>query len=428
MTKIGTITTELIQQIIEANPLIEVAKDYGVDAVEGGKARCPFHKDGKNGNLHFYSDNTYFCFHSSCSAGRKWEDKEKTKKHVLKLPNGVSVDDGGPNVIGFVMNIEQVNYPEAVKILCERGGVPMPKAYVDPAHQKYKRKLTKMNQEYYENLKNNDDLIAYLEGRGITKKSMGRFRLGYIPEGQGHYPFKERIEGRLVFGITEESYSRKKAATIAMAYRAMTDEQAAQGKYLNDYNTKDALEGVYHKSNVLYGWNDAVKSIRRNGYAIVTEGYFDVILAHQCGLENTVATCGTAFSINQMEKLRRITDKLVFWYDGDNAGYDAMMKNLPQLLELGFRVQIVDSPGYDPADLMNKLGQDTDRIKRFVKEHAKSALQMITEEVLNDYESKLAELKTDALDELLPYLDNITSETDRIVFKSMIDSRLNITI
>ncbi|WP_421021929.1 toprim domain-containing protein, partial [Klebsiella pneumoniae] len=81
----------------------------------------------------------------------------------------------------------------------------------------------------------------------------------------------------------------------------------------------------YEKRYYLYGLTHARKAIREKGYAMVFEGYTDVIIAHQSGLENSIATCGTAFTREQMEKLKKITSKLVFWYDGDSSGFDAMM-------------------------------------------------------------------------------------------------------
>lgn len=440
MSKVGKITEELKARVLEENDLIEVAKDYGIEIGENGKGKCPFHNDGNKGNLHFFEKKgeltTYFCFSKKCSAGKIWKDKEKTQKHILKLPNGVEIEDGGSDVIGFVMNIEQVPYYEAVRILCERAGIPVPTSRENHRTVKAKKERTTRNLNYYKALKANDDMMEYLENRGVNKESIKKWRLGYIPEGKSHAPFSEKIENRLVFGLTERAWNPLKAKTIAMAYRAMSPEQEKYAKYLNDYNDYDPNDEkqvrekgtLYHKSFYLYGINEARKAIRHQRCAIVTEGYFDTIIAHQSGLENTVATCGTAFTQEQMKILRSLTDTLIFWYDGDGSGMDAMLESVDELFEMGFRVKIVDSAPYDPADLMNELGQDKERILKFLQKRSKSALQVLAESVFDDYDSQMTTAQTEALDELMPILESIQDPIEKMIFKSNIQKRLGVVL
>lgn len=423
--KVGKLTDENIRQIIEENDLREVAKEYGVEFNETGKACCPFHKDGKNGNLHLYEkkgeDPTYFCFSRKCSAGRKWIDNEKTKPNILTLPDGQEIEDGGPNVIGFVMNIERCSFIEACLILMERAGIQPPKANVNYKDEKLRKKVHARNISYCRTLMGTPHMLDYLEERGIDRESIKKWRLGYIKEDDHSNPlFGEKVAGRLVFGLAEESYNPKKARTVSMGYRTMKDEQP---KYYNDYNSS-----IYEKRHYLYGLNEARKAIRRAGYAIVMEGYTDVIVSHQSGIENAVATCGTAFTREQMEKLRKLTNKLVFWYDGDNAGYEAMLESIDELLEMGFRVMIIHSPGYDPAELMNKLGQKQKAIQKFIADKARPALQVLAEDALSEYESKMNNMKTEVLDELLPILESITDPSEKVVFKSMISNRLGVQL
>jgi DNA primase len=423
--KVGKLTDEHIRQIIEENDLREVAAEYGVEFNESGKATCPFHRDGKNGNLHLFEkkdeDPTYFCFSRKCSAGRKWNDKEKTSPNILTLPDGQEVEDGGPNVIGFVMNIERCSFIEACITLMDRAGIEPPKAKENYKEERLKSKTHKRNIGYCQNLLSTKHMLDYLKERGIHKESIKKWRLGYIkPTDKSNPLFGEKVSGRLVFGLAGEGFDAKKAKTVAMAYRTMKDEKP---KYINDYNSS-----IYEKRHYLYGINEARKAIRRMGYAMVTEGYTDVIIAHQAGLENTVATCGTAFTREQMEKLRKLTSNLVFWYDGDSAGYDAMLESIEELLEMGFRVKIVTAPGYDPAEVMNKLGQKAEAIKKFIADKARPALQVIAEESLSEYETKVNAMKTEALDELLPVLNSITDEAEKITFKSMIAQRLGVVL
>lgn len=435
--KVGKITPELRDQIVELNDLREVAAEYGVEFNSTGKAKCPFHNDGKNGNLHIHEKKgenaTYHCYTETCRAGQMWADKKKTERHKLSLPNGLEIEDGGPGVIGFVMNIEQVSYIEACVILMNRSAIPIPEGKVNIKEERHKKKITRLNVGFYKILSKTPEMMSYLlKDRKINKESIKKWRLGYIPEGNHTAPLGEKVAGRLVFGLREESYDVDGALIVAMAYRTMTGEQP---KYYNDYT----IEGMYEKKNYLYGINEARKPIRKAGYAIITEGYTDVIIAHQSGVENTVATCGTAFTLEQMEKLRRLTKNLVFWYDGDGPGWNAMVDAMPTLLEMGFRVKVVTAPERDPAEWMNYMGQNKDKILQFIKRNAKSALQVLMEDVVDDYElsvrtmtakfeSRLLEHKTAALDELLPILDSIKDPSERIVFSSMVQQKLDIKL
>lgn len=431
--KVGKITDELKELIIEQNDLREVAEEYDVVFNSNGKACCPFHDDGKNGNLHIFEKKnehpSYFCFQETCRAGSIWNDKQKTKRHVLNI-NGVEVEDGGPTVIGFVMNIEQCSYIEACVILMERAGIPVPEGRVNPKHERHKKRMTSLNLNYCKNLFRTPEIMSYIKDRGITKASIKKWRLGYIDEDDCSAPMGRKVSGRLVFGLVEETYADK-PSTVAMAYRTLQDEKP---KYYNDYT----VEGMYEKKYYLYGLNNARRAIRQNNYAIVMEGYTDVIIADQCGINNSVATCGTAFTYEQMEKLRKLTRNLVFWYDGDGPGWDAMIEKIPMLLELGFRVKIVAAPERDPAEWMNHLGQDEERIKKFIAKHSSSALQIMIDEGIDIYleykhdknatETQLISARIDALDYLLPILESIKDKTEKIVFRSLIEEKLNIRI
>lgn len=434
--KIGKITEELKQQILELNDLREVAQEYGVIFNSSNKARCPFHKDGKNGNLHLHEKkgehSTYHCYSETCRAGTMWEDSDKTKRHMLKLPDGTVIEDGGPSVIGFVMNMERCSYVDACIILMNRAGIEIPEGKVNYKEERYKKKITALNIQYCKNLLNTPKVLSYLKKRGITKESIKEWRLGYIPEGDTSAPLGEKVSGRLVFGLLEDTYSEKGAKTVAFGYRTLKDENP---KYYNDYT----IEGIYEKKHYLYGITKARKEIRKAGYAIVTEGYMDTIIAHQTGLKNTVATCGTSFTREQMEKLRRLTKNLVFWYDGDGPGFESMLEQIPDLLEMGFRVKVVVAPGKDPAEWMNEMNQNREETLKFISKYAKPALQVIADEVMNHFEKEVKKIRiqmetminekmVEALDELLPILDTITDPAEKVVFRSMIEKRLKVNI
>lgn len=428
MAKVGTISPELIERIKAENNIKEVAEELGLKINSHSKARCPFHKEGRTPNLHFHEETkSYHCY--TCNAGTRWQDKDKKVPHVLNLPDGTKLEDGGPSVIGLVMNLERCGYVDACVYLMERAGIPIPEARVDHKAEREKKRLTALNKEYCKALLQDKAMLAYLSKRGIVTDSIKKWRLGVVPDAK-NYMFGKRVQGRLVFGLVEVAWNPKKAKTIAMAYRAMTEEHDNDAKYIND-----AKSDLYVKKQYLYGLNEAKKAIREAGYAIMMEGYVDVIISHQSGIENAVACCGTAFTDEQMDILKKITDQLVFWFDGDPKGWENMISRVTQLINKGFRVLIIDSSPLDPAELMNKLGQDREKILQYIGTHAKPAMQVMMEATISEYhetisllESQINKKKLEALDELLPLLNTIHDESEKVVFKSMISQKLGVSV
>ena len=320
------------------------------------------------------------------------------------------------------MNIERVSFVEACVILMERAGIPVPQAKQDPKLERKKKKVHSLNVQYCQNLIKNPDMMAYLENRGISTKraDIKKWRLGYVQPDDKTNPFLgPKVAGRLVFGLKEDSYDPA-GKTIGMAYRSMDGEQP---KYYND-PTSD----LYEKKHYLYGLSEARKAIRRQKFVMVVEGYTDVIISHQTGIENVIATCGTSFTEEQIEKLRKLTNNILFWFDGDMAGIEAMLGQVEELVERGFRVQCVVANGQDPAEWMNELEQDYDAVMDFINAHKRPALNMIADQSLRKYEAGVQALRTEALDDLLPVLDSIQDPTERINFRSMIETRLGIRI
>jgi DNA primase len=422
--KVGTITDELLDRILEENDLREVAEEYGVVFGANNKAICPFHKESTP-SLHLHTENnTYHCY--ACRAGTRWENKEKRIPHMLHLPDGVTIEDGGPSVIGFVMNMERCSYIEACVILMERAGIPIPKAKVDAKLEKMKQKMTEDNKLFCKTLLKSEKMLAYLDSRGIHRDAIKKWRIGLVPKGYRHPYFGTLLEGRLVFGITEPCWNPKKAKTIAMAYRDMNYEKGSKdhsAKYINDKESE-----IYKKGQILYGLNEARKAIREAGYALVVEGYTDVIIAHQCGIENTIATCGTSFTDEQMDILEKLTKNIYFWYDGDEAGREAMERTIGRLLARGFKVYVIISTPRDPAEQMNYMGQKGKAIRRYIADKAIPARMFLASSIFEEYDKKLQRLKADMLDELMPIYRLITDDTEKVLFKSMIQERLGVQI
>lgn len=424
--KVGTITEELRERICAENDLAEVAAEYGIEFGAGNKAVCPFHDD-EAPSLHYYpNNNTYHCYCSTCRAGTRWDNKEERIPHKLTLPDGVVIEDAGSDVIGFIQNLERCSFVEACMILMERAGIEIPKAKVNRRHEKMKKEMTEDNLLFFRTLMKNKAMLQYLEDRSISKESIKKFRLGVVPNSYSHPHFGSLVRGRLVFGITEPSYNPKKARTIAMAYRDLHFEKGSKGhgaKYINDKESE-----IYHKSSLLYGMNEARRAIRDAGYAIVMEGYMDVITSHESGIENAVGICGTSFTDEQMDILMRLTKNLVFWLDGDNAGQKAMRAALPRLLARGFKVMILTSRDRDPAEQMIYMHKNEKAIRKYISAESVPARIWIAEQSLREYEVKVQKMKAEVLEELMPIADIMADPTDRILFKNMIADRLHIRL
>lgn len=401
------VTPELIEKINEASPIAEVMAEYGMTIRYDGKALCPFHEEDTPSFQVYPETNSYHCY--GCGAG--------TKKKNLKRKDGTEVEDGGSDVIGFVMNVEAVSFPEACKILMRRAGIPIPDEKVDMRLEKAKDAVMMKNRRYYTELIHHEEALDYFYERGLDIEDIKKWRLGFVP----HNDQISKYKGRLVFSIMEEHYRPNDAKTIALAYRKLDDREKGP-KYINDPSSD-----IYHKSEVLYGLNFALPHIKKRRRAIVMEGYMDTIWAHKAGLEETVATCGTSFTTEQIKKLRRYTDQLILWYDGDAAGEAAMIRALPDLLQEGFSVRIVDSKGEDPADVMKRLEGDLDKLHEFILLNTKPAVQLVIDKAVQHYEALLNRERIKALRKALPIVESIIRPEEKFNYENLLRQKLGLS-
>lgn len=401
------VTQELIEKITAASPIVEVMGEYGMTVRYDGKALCPFHEEDTP-SFHVYEQtNSYHCY--GCGAGQK--------KKTLKRQDGSEVEDGGSDVIGFVMNIEGVSFPEACKILMRRAGIPIPDDKVDIKLEKAKDAVMKRNRHYYCELTKDEDALDYFYSRGLDDEDIKKWRLGFVP----HNDPISKYKGRMVFPIMEEHYQPDKAKTVALAYRKKDDREKGP-KYIND-PTSD----IYHKSEILYGMNFALPHIKKRRRVLVVEGYMDTIWAHKVGLEEAVATCGTSFTDEQMDKLRRYTDQLILWYDGDAGGESATIRVLPDLLARGFSVMVVDSKGEDPADVMRRLEGNPDKLHEFILMNTLPAVQMVIDKATQRYEAIMNKERLKALRKVLPVVNAITRPEEKFNYEHVLKQKLGLS-
>ncbi|MEK7766531.1 MAG: DNA primase [bacterium] len=272
----------------------------------------------------------------------------------------------------FLMKIENIPFPEAVRRLAERVRIPLPQAD-SPVDQERNRLLQACETAttlYARSLKTAPEAArarAYLAERTLASETIERFRLGYAagrelaaaklhpallakaglagasPDGGQH----DRMRGRLVIPITDET-----GRVVGFGGRAL--DEHLQPKYLNTPETP-----LFKKSSCLYGLAFAKDAIRKAGRAVLVEGYFDAIAAHAHGVAEVVAVLGTSLTDPQLRLLKRFAPKLVIVYDEDMGGNEAALRGLDLATEAGFEVRIARLPGAtDPDEFLAAHGPD----------------------------------------------------------------------
>ena len=340
-----------IHQIQDRLDIVEVISGYITTRRAGRnfKANCPFHGEKTPSFMVSPDKQIFHCF--GCGVGG--------------------------NVFGFVMKIEKKDFREAVEMLAERAGVEIPKDLsVDPKAEARTQGLflahTKAAEFYHQFLlskKEADRARDYLEKRGLSRDTIVHFKLGFAPESWDSFylsvkndladallektglviakkegGFYDRFRNRILFPILDS-----KGACIAFGGRVM-DETLP--KYLNSPETE-----IYSKGRNLYGLFQARKAIRETDAVVVVEGYMDLISCHQGGVENVVASLGTALTSEQARLLKRHTKNVFIVYDADKAGESATLRGLEIFIEEGMEVKIVRLPqGEDPDSFVRKNG------------------------------------------------------------------------
>ena len=327
------IPQSFIQELLSRTDVVEIVGRY-VQLKKGGAnfmGLCPFHGEKSPSFSVSPAKQFYHCF----GCGK----------------NG--------NAIGFLMDHAGMNFVEAVKDLAQQYGMQVPEDEGSPEdraraqEQRQKQNtlttvLERASEAYRKFLKDSPRAIGYFKGRGLSGEIAKQFGLGYAPEGwrtlAGVFPQYDEpllVESGLVIsnnedGATEEKrYDRFrdrvmfpirniKGECIGFGGRVLGDDKP---KYLNSPETP-----VFSKGRELYGLFEARNALREHGFALVTEGYMDVVALAQWGFANTVATLGTACTADHVHKLFRFTDAVVFSFDGDGAGRRAARKALDAAL------------------------------------------------------------------------------------------------
>ncbi len=362
---------------------------------------------------------------------------EKTPSFVVSPTKGIFKDFSsgkGGNVVGFLMEHEKLSYPEALKYLARKYNIEFQEKEKteEDIHQENEREslmvVTSFAQKYFYNkIHNNVEGKAiglkYLRERGIREDIVEKFQLGFSPEDREAFSkealkagykadflvksglsierngkYYDRFSGRIIFPIHGLSGS-----VIGFGGRTLrTDKEVA--KYLNSPESE-----IYHKSRVLYGLYFARKAIVSQDRAFLVEGYTDVISLHQSGIENVVASSGTALTVDQIRLIKRFTPNITIIYDGDEAGIKASFRGIDLILQEGMNVRVLLLPDGDDPDSFSKK-HNSSALLEFISENEQDFIRfkigLLLKGASND-PVKMANLVTDIVQSIAGIPDTI---------------------
>ena len=359
------ISQEVIEQVLQTTDILDIISGV-VDLKKRGQnyfGLCPFHNEKTPSFSVAPAKEIYHCF--GCNAGG--------------------------NVFHFLMEYEKMTFVEAVKTLGDRYGIEVKLGQDDRDQEELKRLrdfLSNATEEFQKSLNsvNGKPVMKYLKERGISKKTIKDFQLGFAFDSWDHLlklARKNGIPGNIMdksglFTRTEKGvFDRFRnrlmfpihnpgGQVIAFGGRTMDKEDPA--KYMNSPETV-----LYSKNRVFYGLNKTKKVIHKTGTGILVEGYMDFLQLYQAGITNVLAVAGTAFTENHVYQVRKLTKKIILMYDGDSAGREASVRAGYLLLRGGIEPLIVSVPdGLDPDDWIRQDGAEV------INEKIKTAEPLIT--------------------------------------------------
>ena len=419
------------QQVKQQADIVRIVGDYVKLRKSGANwsALCPFHKE-KSGSFYLYPANaSYYCF--GC------------KEHG--------------DVFNFVMKMESLSFPEAVRAVATKMGIPLPAREFSSPQEAQNAGLRKQlidaheaaTQYFQQNLRSPESARAreYLSSRSVSAETIEKFRIGYAPESfndmrdrlgkffseevlraSGLFSWKEQEDGspgamyarfrkRITFPIHNEQ--GKPIAFTARALDSADVDAKAGPKYMNSPETP-----LYTKGQVLFNLDKAKQPMRELDIALLVEGQMDCISVFMGGIANVIATSGTAFTEHQVRLLSRFTKRVVLNFDPDQAGATAAEKTISLLVEEGFEVRVVTLEG----------GLDPDRYikERGIAEYStavRGALRYsdyLIERARTMFPARTAEAKVKALNMLLPHIRRVPNPIARNDFAENAAQKLGI--
>ncbi|MGB8507874.1 MAG: DNA primase, partial [Pyrinomonadaceae bacterium] len=390
--------------------IVRVINDYVTLKKKGANwmACCPFHQEKTPSFSVNPSKEIFYCF--GCAKGG--------------------------SVFNFVMELERVSFPEAIRIVAEKVGMPLPVMEEDKRFETRRKEADEVIElnawalEWWEAQlgEASAEAIAareYVKSRGITDETQKSFRLGFAPntwDGLGNYlkkkgagasqiersglvvrketgGFYDRFRGRLIFPVMDAQ-----GRPVAFGGRAMRADE--EPKYLNSPET-----AAYTKGRHLYGLHASRDDIRRKKFVILVEGYLDLIIPFQAGVHNVVASLGTALTAEQVKLLSRFARQVVVNYDGDRAGLKAAKRAIETFLPEDFEVKVLVLPdGSDPDEFVRAHG-----VEEYNRRRGESLphLQFVLDQALRDHDLRSPVGKAGAVEEVLPFVRAVANRIQK---------------
>jgi len=421
--------SDFAQSVKQQADIVKVIESY-IRLRKAGAQRftglCPFHKE-KTPSFSVHAGQQFFyCF--GCQASG--------------------------DVFSFVGKIENVSFPESVRVVAQKCGIPLPKREFsspeEAAGARLRAKLLELHETatawFEEQLRGPGGALAreYLAGRGMTAEGIKTFRIGYAPDGfhglhehlkgmsdeetlrasglfsskeqgdGGQGPIYDRFRKRVMFPISNEG-----GREIAFTARTLETGEKAGAKYINSPETP-----LYSKGQVLFNLDKAKPAIRALEFALLVEGQMDCISVFLAGIQNVIATSGTAFTEQQVAILRRHTSNVIVNFDPDTAGANAAEKSIALLTEEGFTVKIVTlEGGLDPDRFIRERGVEA--YKGALRESRRQADYLI-ERARMQFPGASAEQKVKAMNFLLPHIRRMPETLAREQFAADAAQKLGI--
>lgn len=408
---------DFINEVSARASIVRIASDYTKLKKQGSRytGLCPFHEEKTPSFTISAEKNLYHCF--GCGVGG--------------------------NIFGFVMALEGVGFQEAVKIVAQRSGIPIPsfKSF-ERKESGIEQKLFDLNESvsawFFQNLSKYEDAYSYLKQRNVEEDTIKKYRLGYAPDTwdsllkflRGKNTDNEILRkcGLFAMGKTNELYDMFRGRImfpiqdyegriVGFGGRALKDDAV---KYLNSPETP-----VFHKSRSLFGLSLSHKPMREKNCAILVEGYFDQLMMWQAGFKNTVAPLGTAFNRQGASILKRYTNDVIIAFDSDEAGLNAGLRTLAPLLSNGFNVRFMKmDEAKDPDEFIRKKGAEA--MEKLI-EHAVGMFDHLVAFFLKDQDKNNPRAKTKALDNILEHLQNISDPAEKEMYQRQLAEKFNLS-
>ncbi|MBI5456293.1 DNA primase [Candidatus Kaiserbacteria bacterium] len=409
--------SDTVQQIKDRLSISDVVSGY-VKLERAGstwRARCPFHAEKTPSFFVSPERGTYHCF--GCGVGG--------------------------DIFSFVQAVEGLDFKGALKLLAEKAGVPLDYARgkkTDTDHRDRLFELLEAATIFFQN-KLDDVAEKYLKERGLEKKTIKEFRLGYVGDEWSELSdflkskkFTERdmldagvskknerggitdkFRNRIMFPISDSA-----GRVIGFSGRIFGEKASPDApKYLNSPETP-----LFQKSRILYGFDKAKQSIRKHNFAVLVEGQMDLLMSHQAGWGNTVAVSGTAFTAGHADLVKRMAENLVIALDADEAGIKAAGRAARAALTAGLNVKVAALPSEtDPADLIQKEGPDA--WKKAIRE-AKDIITFLLD-VLEERSPQRDKFRRLVEAAVLPFLSDVQSPIAREQYQREIAERLGVS-